>query len=63
MQCRGIVLCKDTNQPVCLPFHKFFDLGEKQKYIIEWITASAYEKADGSLIKVRHTGAGCSVGN
>ena len=53
LQCRGLILRKDTNQPVCVPFYKFFNLGEEQAHAIDWGTASVYEKVDGSLIKVR----------
>ncbi len=52
LQSRGLILRKDTNQPVCVPFYKFFNFGEEQAHPIDWSTALVYEKVDGSLIKV-----------
>jgi hypothetical protein len=49
---RGIILEKDTWNIVCHPYHKFFNLGEPNAVDIDWDTAKAYEKIDGSLIKL-----------
>lgn len=53
MECRGIILDTDYNV-VCLPFDRFFNLGEALDITgdFNFNTSVAYEKADGSLIKV-----------
>lgn len=51
-ECRGIILEKETNKVVCYPFNKFFNHGEKYASDIDWKTASAQEKLDGSLLKL-----------
>lgn len=53
MECRGIILDTAYNV-VCLPFDRFFNLGEALDITgdFNFNTSVAYEKADGSLIKV-----------
>lgn len=53
MECRGIILDIDYNV-VCLPFDRFFNLGEALDITgdFNFNTSVAYEKVDGSLIKV-----------
>ena len=51
-QCRGIILDKETFEIVCRPFDKFFNYGETHAAKIDWDSAVATEKIDGSLIKV-----------
>lgn len=50
---RGLILTEDF-KPVCVPFYKFFNLGEPNADEIDWDSAKAYEKLDGSIIKVWH---------
>ena len=57
MECRGLIL-RDDFEIVCRPFDRFFNLGEALN-ITENFSASSsivYEKLDGSLCKVYHTG-------
>ena len=51
-ECRGIILEKDTNAVVCLPFTKFWNVGESRAASIMWDSAQVLEKYDGSLIKM-----------
>lgn len=53
-ECRGLILQKDTLQILCRPFDRFFNAGEAPETVEDFdITkAIAYEKIDGSLIKV-----------
>lgn len=51
-QCRGIILDKETHEVVCRGFDKFFNYGEVHAVNIDWKSAYATEKIDGSLIKV-----------
>lgn len=54
-ECRGLIIVKDNDNdkyiPVCVPFFKFFNYGEKYVSKIDWTTAQVQEKIDGSLIK------------
>jgi len=53
-ECRGLILVKEDNKyiPVCIPFFKFFNYGEKYASKIDWNSAQVQEKIDGSLIKI-----------
>lgn len=52
MECRGIILDEMNDyKPVCVPFFKFFNYGEKCADNIDWDYTIAEEKIDGSLIK------------
>lgn len=51
-QSRGIIFREATLEPVCVPFFKFFNVGELNAADIDWNTAFVSEKVDGSLIKV-----------
>lgn len=54
-ECRGLILEKGTWKVVCHPFHKFFNLGEANAYQgINLLEAIAFEKVDGSIIKIYH---------
>ena len=60
-ECRGLILDADTFEPVCVPFFKFFNAGERHADEIDWNTAWSSEKLDGSLIKVVKLGNGLLV--
>ena len=49
-ECRGLILEKETWRIVRFAFKKFFNLGEKYADKIDWNSAIATEKEDGSLI-------------
>ena len=50
-ECRGLILNIQKNWDiVSRPYNKFFNYGESQASTIDWTTASAYEKLDGSLM-------------
>lgn len=49
-ECRGLVIDKDTLEPVALSFYKFFNVQEEFADKIDWNTASVQEKIDGSKI-------------
>jgi len=51
---RGIVLEKATGRIVCMPFHKFWNVGERLACTahLDWRTAVASEKMDGTLLKL-----------
>jgi len=53
-ECRGVILKETFGEwnPVCLPFHKFFNVQEPNAVQIDWESAIVEEKYDGSLIKV-----------
>ena len=55
-ECRGLILDADTNEVICHPFEKFFNLGEQCASEIDWSTAFVSEKLDGSLTKVVRLG-------
>ena len=55
VECRGIILDKQFNI-ICRPFNRFFNFGEApdtQKQL-DMSKAIAFEKVDGSLIKIYH---------
>lgn len=50
-ECRGLILdTEDNYKIVAMPFIKFFNYGEAHAAQLDWSTARAYEKLDGSLI-------------
>lgn len=51
-ECRGIIFDKETLEPVCVPFFKFYNHGESKADKIDWTTARVMDKVDGSLIKI-----------
>jgi hypothetical protein len=51
-ECRGLILEKGTWKVVRAAFWKFFNLGEKYADEIDWESASATSKEDGSLISL-----------
>lgn len=54
-QCRGVILDEaDEWRVVSRPFDKFFNHGEQLAAPIDWSTAVAQEKLDGSLIQLYH---------
>lgn len=55
-ECRGLILDRDTLEPVCVPFFKFFNAGESHADEIDWKTAFVSEKLDGSIMKVVRLG-------
>ncbi len=54
VQCRGIILTPDFKQVICRPFDRFFNLGEapETQAHLDMTKAIAYDKVDGSLIKI-----------
>lgn len=51
-ECRGLILEKGTWKVVRAAFWKFFNLGEKYADEIDWDSATATSKEDGSLISL-----------
>lgn len=53
-QCRGVIYDIDSKKVVCRPVDRFFNLGESpaQQDRFNWDNFTAFEKVDGSLIKV-----------
>ena len=51
-ECRGLILDKETMEPVSLSFTKFFNYGEQYACPIDWKTAVTQEKVDGSKMCV-----------
>ena len=51
-EARGLILNKYTLKPVRMAFKKFFNIDELFAAKIDWSTASATEKMDGSIISV-----------
>jgi RNA ligase len=51
-ECRGLVLAKDGWRVLSYPFRKFYNHGEAFAQDIDWATATAEEKLDGSMIQV-----------
>lgn len=51
-QCRGIILRKDDLQPVCIPFYRFYNLGQKEADEVDFNNCKIQDKVDGSLIKI-----------
>ena len=59
MECRSLILEAETLRVVSRSFDRFFNYGEALNVMpdIDWSKAVAYEKVDGSLIKIyRHKG-------
>ena len=56
MQCRGVILTPDLEEVICRPFDRFFNLGEapETQAHLDMTKAVAYDKVDGSLIKIYH---------
>lgn len=56
IECRSLILNKNTLQVVSRSFDRFFNLGEAQNVmpVIDWSRAEVFEKVDGSLIKIYH---------
>ena len=57
MECRGLIL-RDNFEIVCRPFDRFFNLGEALNITEKFSVSNSivYEKLDGSLCKVYHSG-------
>jgi hypothetical protein len=54
-ECRGIILDISRDYAVVShPYHKFFNQGESLAATLDWATAMAWEKLDGSLISLYH---------
>lgn len=51
-ECRGIILDAKTNEVICHAFDRFYNYGEPYAADIDWYSAVATEKIDGSIIKV-----------
>ncbi len=51
-EARGIIIDVLTQEVVCHPFDKFFNVQEKYASDIDWNTAKVLEKIDGSLVKL-----------
>ncbi|MNB99681.1 RNA ligase [compost metagenome] len=59
MECRSLILEAETLKVVSRSFDRFFNYGEALNVmpVIDWSKAVAYDKVDGSLIKIyRHKG-------
>jgi T4 RnlA family RNA ligase len=54
MECRSLILHRDTLKVVSRSFDRFFNLGEALNVMptIDWSRAEIFEKVDGSLIKI-----------
>ena len=51
-ECRGLVVDKNTYEPVALSFYKFFNVQESFADKIDWDSARVLEKVDGSKMMV-----------
>lgn len=51
-ECRGLVIDKNTYEPVALSFYKFFNVQEEFADSIDWESAKVLEKVDGSKMMV-----------
>ena len=51
-ECRGLIIDKNTLEPVALSFYKFFNVQEPLADEIDWSSAKVQEKVDGSKILV-----------
>jgi len=51
-ECRGLIIDKNTLEPVALSFYKFFNVQELLADKIDWNSAKVQEKVDGSKILV-----------
>lgn len=49
-ECRGLIIDKQTLEPVALSFTKFFNIQEQYAAKIDWNTAKVQEKVDGSKL-------------
>lgn len=49
-QCRGLILRENTFEVVACPFFRFLNYEEQQDIAIDWNSAVAYDKLDGTLI-------------
>lgn len=49
-ECRGLIVDKNTYNPVALSFYKFFNVQEPNADTIDWGSAVVQEKVDGSKI-------------
>lgn len=49
-ECRGLIIDRQTLEPVALSFKKFFNIQEQYASYIDWNTAKVQEKVDGSKI-------------
>lgn len=52
LECRGLILEKETFKVVCFPFTKFWNCSERRAAKIDWESAKISEKIDGSIIKL-----------
>lgn len=54
IECRSLILNKNTLEVVSRSFDRFFNLGEALNVmpVIDWSKAEVFEKVDGSLIKI-----------
>jgi T4 RnlA family RNA ligase len=54
-ECRGLIFCNKSGRVISRPYHKFFNLNEKeetQKHNVNWNNQfSVLEKLDGSMIR------------
>jgi hypothetical protein len=50
VECRGLILERDTWRVVAQGFHRFFNLGDPVATPLDWNHAWAEEKVDGSLV-------------
>jgi len=53
-ECRGAIFEQTTGRAVCVPFRKFFNVGETHAEQLAWEGAVAEEKVDGCLLKLFH---------
>lgn len=51
-ECRGIIINNQTLSVVCHAFDRFYNYSEPYADEIDWASATAMEKVDGSIIKV-----------
>lgn len=53
-ECRGIIFCSETGNIIRRPFHKFFNVGEREEVLPQYVNLSnknfILEKLDGSMI-------------
>lgn len=56
IECRSLILNRETLEVVSRGFDRFFNLGEAQNVmpVIDWSRAKLFDKVDGSLIKIYH---------
>ena len=51
-ECRGIILYEDTLEVACYPFNKFMEYNKLAADKIDWNSAVAYNKMDGTMISL-----------